>query len=280
MMSDTKADFIQFHSEKDNKLKIQNSYDINQITNQAGIGLLSIKCNNNIKNEFAVINSNFQVNYFVIGDDGVYNVCNFSEHTDRVNDITFFKNCNSPFDKAFMTGSSDGTIKLWDSRMQNSAKTISANKAIVNSLDTNCNVLAAGFGLDVGIWDLVKMKNTYRYKYGHSDLVTSVKLRDNQLISGGEDYLVNTYDITNGLNMTSGVSCVNTTQGISKVDFLDNEMNFIQTLTNVFTFNIIDMFKGYSIYEFDAKEVYISNFRNYIILTIRLIRSIREMRRV
>jgi len=109
-------------------------------------------------------------------------------------------------------------------------------------------------GREIGIWDLKMMKNIYRCKFAHSEDVTSLKLRGNTLISGGEDNIINVFDLTNGLDMDSVVSTANIGQSLQSVDFLDAECNYIQACTTVYTFHIVNMFTGVSIFNFDSKS--------------------------
>jgi len=126
--NDVNKDYIDFHSNSKNSYKINSSYDINQIINAGKCSLLKVKINPNILNEFALINSNFQINYMAMKEDSVYQLSSFGEHTNRINDICFFKNSESPFNQAFISGSSDATIKLWDSRTKDSITTIQTLK--------------------------------------------------------------------------------------------------------------------------------------------------------
>jgi len=161
----------------------------------------------------------------------------------------------SPFNQAFISGSSDGTIKIWDSRTKESVRTIQTlKKAKVFCLDTNADQLVAGMDREIGIWDLKMMKNIYRCKFAHCEDVISVKLRDNTLISGGEDNIINVFDLTNGLDMDSVVSTANIGQSLQSVDFLDKECNYIQACTTVYSFHIVNMFTGVDVFNFDAKS--------------------------
>jgi WD40 repeat protein len=249
---------IEEKSPINNSYCLRGSYDINQMTNnQEKHALLKIKINPNIPNEFVLVNSNFQIHYMSISDEGVFHNNSFAkEHVDRVNDVCFFKDGQSPFDKAFISASSDGTIKIWDSRASSSVKTINVNQGKqVFTIDTNSEVLVAGLEREIGIWDLKMMKYTGKSKYLHSDDVTYVKVKNNNVLTGGEDGLINVLDISNGLNMDSIVSQVNIVQAVASLDFIDDEMNYIQAITTDHNYHVLNMFTGVSLFEFDAKNV-------------------------
>jgi WD40 repeat protein len=258
---------IQEKSPIHNCYSLRGSYDINQMTNnQEKHALLKIKINPNIANEFVIVNSNFEIIYMSINDEGVFHNNSFAkEHVDRVNDVCFFKEGQSPFDKAFISASSDGSIKIWDSRASASVKTINVNQGKqVFTIDTNPEVLVAGLEREIGIWDLKMMKYTGKSKYLHSDDVTYVKVKNKNVLTGGEDGLINVLDITNGLNMDSIISQVNIVQAIASLDFLDDEINYIQAITTDHNYHILNMYTGVSLFEFDAKNVKQIYLYNYI----------------
>jgi WD40 repeat protein len=248
------SEYINFHKTKDNQYKIDSFYNINQITNISGTALLLVKCRNTIEEGLAVVNSNFQINYLKFEKGGLFSTT-FEGHYSRINDLAFFKDANDPLDQTFLTASADGTIKLWDIRASHKEVfTIKVNKQVA-SIDTNNSVIVAGYANEIGVWDIKTLKLREKPYRGHSDTVTSVRIRENQLISTGLDNLVNVYDITKTLDMDSVVATVNLNQAINMGGFLDPECNFIQALTTVYTYNIIDMMKGYSIFELDARNV-------------------------
>jgi WD40 repeat protein len=205
-----------------------------------------------------VINSDFQINYLRVTNEGVFNVLTFDqEHTGRINDIAFFKDENSNFDSVLLSASADGTIKLWDARSsKKSVQTIKSLGKAITSIDTNKTTLAAGYGLKVGLWELKYLKNRCIYQ-GHSDEVTSVKLTTNKLLTTGVDYLINIFDVNESAFSIDefGLYTVNLNQSLNCGGFLDAECNFIQAITTVYTYHIIDTNKGYSVFEFDTKSV-------------------------
>ena len=240
-----KKNYIDFHSKSKNDLEIKKTYNINEITNQSDNHLLKVKINPNFQNEFAVINSNFAVNYLQISTDGAFSIGNFSEHTDRINDLAFFESENSVFQKTFISCGNDGCIKIWDSRSPNSAKTFKTNGIHVYCVAVSEDRLFAGFGREIGVWDLKTMKNICRYKNGHCEDVISLKLKNKRnLLSAGEDGVINHFDVEEGLNMNSVVTSLNFGQPAVSVDFMDEAMNFLNAVTTVHTMEIWSLEKG------------------------------------
>jgi len=250
-----KKNYIDFHSKTKNDLEIKKTYNINEITNQSDNHLLKVKINPNFQNEFAVINSNFAVNYLQISNDGAFSIGSFTEHTDRINDIAFFKSENSVFQKSFVSCANDGCIKIWDSRSPNSAKTFKTNYIHVYCVDVTEDRLIAGFGREIGVWDLKTMKNICRYKSGHCEDVICVKIKDNfNLLSAGEDGIINYFNLENGLNMNSVVSSLNLCQPPMQVDFIDENLNLVKAITTVHTMEICSLEKGSSQFSYNAVD--------------------------
>jgi WD40 repeat protein len=249
---------IFFHSKSTNNYKIKSSFDINQITkNENPHALLKVKINDNIPNEMALINSNFVIHSMTLREESLYHLSSTKqEHKERINDVCFFKNSNAPFDKAFISGSSDATIKIWDSRTAESIKTIasSSNKKVF-SLDTNKDMLVAGMEREIGVWDLKMMKQLHKVKFAHSEDVTFIKVKENIIISGGEDGIINVFDIQNGFDMDSVLSTGNLGQPVTSIGLIDEEINFLQSISTVQTYHILNMNTGATYFEFDAKNV-------------------------
>ncbi len=254
-LTNTEKNFVDFHSKGKNDLEIKKVYNINEITNQSDNHLLKVKINPNFQNEFALINSNFHVNYLELNKDGAFNIGSFAEHSDRINDITFFESQNSVFQKSFVSCGNDGCIKIWDSRSPNSAKTFKTNGIPVFCCDVTEDKLVCGFGREIGIWDLKTMKNICRYKAGHCEDVICVKLKDNNnLLTAGEDGVINYFNIEEKLNMDSVVSSLNLQQPAMHVDFLDQNLNLFYAITTVHTMEICTFEKGCSQYTYNSVE--------------------------
>ncbi len=255
--SNANTPFIDFHSNSSNLFKIHSSYDINQLTkNESPQSLLKVKVNPNTNNELAIIGSNFKVLSMSIRNDSLFHqTSTLIEHKSRINDISYFKNTNEPFNTAFVSCSNDGTIKIWDSRTEASIKTIIASKGKkVFTVDTSNNLLAAGMEREIGIYDLKMMKPIYKAKFGHSEDVTYIKIKDSFVISGGEDSVVNVFDISNGFDMNSVLATSTVNQPVTMLNTVDDEFNYLQVISTVQTYHILNMFTGVSNFDFDAKS--------------------------
>jgi WD40 repeat protein len=242
-----------------NSYNLKEMYDINQLLKEEKHALLKIKINPNFTNELVMINSNFQISYFSLNNDGLFHVNTLNrEHTDRVNDICFFKNSNNPLSQAIISASSDGCIKIWDSRAKSSVKTIkNKDDKQIFCLETTSDYLIAGMEREIAVWDVKMMKQLYKSKFAHSEDVTFLKARQNILLSGGEDNIINIFDLSNGLSMDSVMATANIGQPISSLDFFDDELNYVQVTTTVQTYQIFNMYTASSLFEFDAKNVII-----------------------
>ena len=252
---------------------ILSSVNINEITKDPDNSLLKIKINPNKQGEFIIVNSNFTMNYLSYNPQNISLSCNgiYTEHKSRINDVSFFHSNQSPLSESFVSGDNDGTMLLWDSRAKSSSYKLSTHgKGAVYSLDTNQNFLAAGYGTEISTWDLKTMKQIGKSSFAHSEIVTCVKFFENYLISGGEDNIINIFDITAGdemnkkinkniLKAENVVSTMNMGQNIFNVSTM--KQNFISAITTVNTFFVIDLKSCVQTYEFDAKN----NATDYIL---------------
>ena len=252
---------------------ILSSVNINELTKDPDNSLLKLKINPNKEGEFIIVNSNFTMNYLSFNPKNISLSCNgvYTEHKSRINDISFFHSNQSPLNESFVSGDNDGTILLWDSRAKSSSYKLSTHgKGAVLSLDTNQNFLAAGYGTEISAWDLKTMKQIGKSSFAHSDIVTCVKFFEKYLISGGEDNIINIFDIFNGnemnkkinkniLNSENVVSTMNMGQSIYSVSTM--KQNYISAITTVNTFFVIDLKSCVQTYEFDAKN----NATDYIL---------------
>ena len=245
---------------------ILSSVNINEITKDPNNSVLKIKINPNKQGEFIIVNSNFTMNYLSYNSPNISLSCNgvYSEHKSRINDISFFHSNQSPLSESFVSGDNDGIILLWDSRAKSSSYKLSTNgKGGILSLDTNQNFLAAGYGKEISTWDLKTMKLIGKNTYAHSDLVTCVKFYEKYLLSGGEDSVINIFDISNSnelnkkinkniLSNDNIVSTMNMGQSIESVSTM--KQNFISAITTVNTLFVINLTSCCQTYEFDAKN--------------------------
>lgn len=250
-----------------NTFNILSSVNLNEITKDPDNSLLKLKINPNKQGEFIIVNSNFTMNYLSFNPQNISLSCNgvYSEHKSRINDISFFHSNQSPLSESFVSGDNDGNILLWDSRAKSSSYKLSTNgKGGIFSLDTNENYLAAGYGNEIAAWDLKTMKRIGKNSEMHSELVTSVKFFENYLISGGEDNIINIFDINNGnelnkkinkniLDSDYSVSMMNMGQSIYNVSTI--KPNYISAITTINTFFVIELKSCIPTYEFDSKNI-------------------------
>ena len=252
---------------------ILSNVNINEITKDPDNSLLKIKINPNKQGEFIIVNSNFTMNYLSFNPQNISLSCNgvYTEHKSRINDVSFFHSNQSPLNESFVSGDNDGTILLWDSRAKSSSYKLSTHgKGAVLSLDTNQDFLAAGYGTEIATWDLKTMKQIGKSSFAHSEFVTCVKFFENYLISGGEDNIINIFDIYNENEMKKKINknilsaenvaaTMNMGQNIYSVSTM--KQNYISAITTVNTFFVIDLKSCCQNYEFDAKN----NATDYIL---------------
>ena len=241
--------------------------NINEITKDPDNSLLKLKINPNKLGEFIIVNSNFTMNYLSFNPQNISLACNgvYSEHKSRINDISFFHSNQSPLSESFVSGDNNGIILLWDSRAKSSSyKLTTHGKGAILSLDTNQNFLAAGYGTEISAWDLKTMKQIGKSSFAHSELVTCVKFFENYLISGGEDNIINIFDIYNGNELNKKINknilasenvaeTMNMGQSIYSVSTM--KQNYISAITTVNTFFVIDLKSCVQTYEFDSKNI-------------------------
>ena len=246
---------------------ILSSVNLNEITKDPDNSLLKLKINPNKQGEFIIINSNFTMNYLSYNPNNLSLSCHgiYNEHKSRINDVSFFHSNQSPLSESFVSGDNDGNILLWDSRAKSSSYKLNTNgKGGILSLDVNEYFLAAGYGTEIAAWDLKTMKRIGKNSSAHSDLVSCVKFYENYLISGGEDNIINIFDISNGnelnkkinkniLDSDNAVSMMNMGQSIYSVSTM--KQNYISAITSVNTFFIIDLKSCVHTYEYDSKNL-------------------------
>jgi len=99
------------------------------------------------------------------------------------------------------------------------------------------------------------MKHLTNCKFAHSETCSSLKIKGNILLSGGEDNIINAFDVSqNTLTMDNVLATINSGQAVSQIDFFDNELEYAQVVTTVFTYMIMNMQTGAKSFEFDAKN--------------------------
>ena len=114
------------------------------------------------------------------------------------------------------------------------------------------------------------MKQIGKSSFAHSDVINCVKFYENYLISGGEDNIINIFDIYAGNELNKKInknilksenvaSTMNMGQSIYSVSTM--KPNYISAITTVNTFFVIDLKSCVQTYEFDAKN----NATDYIL---------------
>eukprot|EP00794_Sanderia_malayensis_P012164 gene12164-13419_t len=97
-----------------------------------------------------------------------------------------------------VSGSDDGTIKLWDRRRRNALSTFQNNYQVTSVCfnDTSDQVFSGGIDNTIKVWDLRKNDVLYKMR-GHTDTVTGFKLSPDGsfLLSNGMDNTVRVWDI-------------------------------------------------------------------------------------
>jgi Prp8 binding protein len=118
----------------------------------------------------------------------------------RLRGHTSFVNSCCPAKDSFdvVTGSDDGTIKLWDQRRRPYVSSL-ANKYQVTSVcygATTDTVITGGLDNMVKVWDTRKMAVLYEMS-GHADTVTGLKLSPDgtHVLSNGMDNTVRMWDV-------------------------------------------------------------------------------------
>ena len=248
-----------------NSFRVISSGNINEMTKQPDNSILKIKMNPNINEDFIVINSNFSIDYFSLNTQNAQLACKgiFNEHKSRINDATFLRGNNSPFNEAFITGDDGGNILIWDCRVKSSSLSLKTeDNSPVYSLDATPDFFCCGYGNEICMYDLKTMRIVGKSSFAHSEPITSVKFYDNYLISSGEDNIISIFNLSecmadmkqnkNIIDQERVELIMNTGQSIDKVN--EVKPNVLGAITSVNTFQLLDLNTCSSFYEFEAKN--------------------------
>lgn len=238
------------------------SVNINQITNDPSNSVLKIKINPNCPSDILVVNSNFTMNYLNLNTQtaSLQNVAIYSlKEKERINDVAFFKNNQAPFNKSFISADNGGNILIWDSRAKDFSYKISTHgKGSVLTLDVNDKYFAAGYGREICMWDLKTLKQIGKSSFAHSEPVTCTRFKDNFLLSSGDDYVINIFNLLPGekdknlLRKENVELTVNLGQSIATISPLESD--YLGAITSVNTFHVVNLASGSSQYQYDAKN--------------------------
>ena len=122
----------------------------------------------------------------------------YKEHTRSVNRVAWHPSENN----LLVSGSQDGTIKMWDRRQAESILTLKPNSESVRDVQycpTSQSRLAASFDNGtVQVWDVRKVKKREAKLSGHNGIVLAIDWhpkRPNILASGGRDRWIHVWDL-------------------------------------------------------------------------------------
>ncbi|XP_054803964.1 WD repeat-containing protein GTS1 isoform X1 [Prosopis cineraria] len=165
-------------------------------------------------------------------------------HSDTINQILFSGLLNS---HVLGSCSSDGTIRIWDTRTSQQVSCILAGSSQeVFSFSVGGpggNLIAAGCKSQIIFWDWRNHKQIACLEDSHVDDVTQVHFVPNQqgkLVSASVDGLICTFDIAGDINDDDHLeSVINVGTSISKVGFIGESWK-LWCLTHIETLSIWD----------------------------------------
>ena len=244
-----------------NSFSVLFAVDINEILQEKNNSILFIKRNPHFPNELITVNSNYSMNYLTLTDTNITSIGNFIGNS-RINAVSFFNNSLPDLSRSFISGDDNGNICIWNQTNKNPVFTLSVkDKGEVLSLDTKDYYIVAGYGKEIGLWDIRTMKQIGKASYAHSESVNCVKFIETFLISGSEDNILNIFDLNNTgepgtevknyLKKDSVYLTLNLGQSIESVSELDT--GYLSVISTVNTFHVIST-TGIEKFVFDAKN--------------------------
>ncbi len=148
----------------------------------------------NFQEAYKLLYSNFM--------NGVYASHTLKGHSRLINSIV-------TFDGGFISGSDDGTIKIWDLETFTCIKTLEGHSRPVTSLAiSDGRLISAFYNGTIKIWDLETF-TCIKTLEGHSRPVTSLAISDGRLISGSNDCTIKIWDLET-------FTCIKTLEGHSR----------------------------------------------------------------
>jgi len=203
-----------------------------------GVYLFDI-CTDKETNVVAVSGSDHGINLF--DANTLQFLTQFQGHTDTIHDISFNHEGNSLF-----SGSSDGTIHLWDVRSGKSTN-LQINRevfSITQGSSANEHLLAAAIGSELNLYDIRASKKCFTLSDIHSDDITLARFYPggDQIFTASEDGIISVNDISvQNLEDDSLVQVFNQEQSINKFGFFGENLSQLYSLSRTEQFFVWDL---------------------------------------
>lgn len=115
-------------------------------------------------------------------------------HNDRISCVRMLRDC------CVLTASHDGTVKMWDVRMETSVATVgrSASAILCMDYDYETKVLAAA-GMDgiCSVWDTQASKQRHKL-LGHTKWIRCLRMAGDIVVTGSDDWTVRVWSLSTG----------------------------------------------------------------------------------
>lgn len=125
------------------------------------------------------------------------------------------------------TSSTDGTVRTWDLRTQDSVEKFSLGHIPVHSCTCNGRFVAAGVGEKVVLWERTTKKIVTTFEDTHALDVLQIKFNPsypNALVSGSEEGNLNVFDLTSTIDeVESFVGALNLNTALAKFGYFEND---------------------------------------------------------
>jgi len=140
------------------------------------------------------------------------------------------------------SSSSDGTLKIWDTRSSSEAAVIQISQEIFDfDVGYDETLVAVGLEESIQFHDIRSNKKLGQYSDSHSDSVTQVHfnpLKPHILATSSEDGLVCVYDTSASAEDEALVSVMNADCSVRQIGFFGNEYAGLYCLTGTETMNL------------------------------------------
>jgi len=197
--------------------------------------ILSVSATSEASPYVAAALSDNSCDIFSLNGSQVAKIAQYKEHENKIFDCKYSSETNA----LLYTGSSDGTIKVWDLRQSKGSvltfrdTTLNETSPVksLSSFDISpCNrLLAAGTDLTEGdafilFWDIRNTKLLGAYWESHTDDITQVKFHPNDgnvLLSGSTDGLINIYNLAESCEEDALQDCLNTEGMVENLEWFN-----------------------------------------------------------